>query len=269
MWGSPLIHLSKHQYTCVSLRNGGSRGCWVRTNLPCTSHHWIKPPSTMLSWQFITTALRSRYGHSTCITPCVYYFLSSSFFFLLLLPLLLLLLFLAYSQRSQIGCLPYFYTWCGFSANLECTSEMHVNCTRRNAARWKYGMQKLRKNRPLSTIAQIVGLYLRNYGTYRQSEKKLLTRIWANAQRDGRPAEHRWRPLFNAAKFGWRPLLDCRAVTLPRRNIRWNMMGCPKPANRCQPLVDLSSPYCKNIWRRYCCLTSFFRLSIRALVAKI
>jgi len=28
------------------------------------------------------------------------------------------------------------------------------------------------------------------------------TRMWVNAQRDGRPAEHRWRPLFNAAKFG-------------------------------------------------------------------
>jgi len=26
--------------------------------------------------------------------------------------------------------------------------------------------------------------------------------IWANAQRDGRPAEHRWRPLFNATKYG-------------------------------------------------------------------
>jgi len=26
--------------------------------------------------------------------------------------------------------------------------------------------------------------------------------MWANAQRDGRPAEDRWRPLFNAAKFG-------------------------------------------------------------------
>jgi len=26
--------------------------------------------------------------------------------------------------------------------------------------------------------------------------------MWANAQRDGRLAEHRWRPLFNAAKFG-------------------------------------------------------------------
>jgi len=27
------------------------------------------------------------------------------------------------------------------------------------------------------------------------------TRMWANAQRDG-PAEHSWRSLFNAAKFG-------------------------------------------------------------------
>jgi len=26
--------------------------------------------------------------------------------------------------------------------------------------------------------------------------------MWANAERDGRPAEYRWRPLFNAAKFG-------------------------------------------------------------------
>jgi len=35
-----------------------------------------------------------------------------------------------------------------------------------------------------------------------------VTRMWANAQPDGRPAEHRWRPLFNAAKSGGRPLLD-------------------------------------------------------------
>jgi len=28
------------------------------------------------------------------------------------------------------------------------------------------------------------------------------TRMWANAQRDGRPAEHRWRPMFKDAKFG-------------------------------------------------------------------
>ena len=25
--------------------------------------------------------------------------------------------------------------------------------------------------------------------------------MWANAQRDGRPAKYRWRPLFNAHKF--------------------------------------------------------------------
>jgi len=40
------------------------------------------------------------------------------------------------------------------------------------------------------------------------------TRMWANTQRDIRPAEYRWRPLFNAAKYGWHQLLECRAVTL-------------------------------------------------------
>ena len=32
--------------------------------------------------------------------------------------------------------------------------------------------------------------------------KQLITRMWANAQPDGRPAEHTWSPLFNAAKSG-------------------------------------------------------------------
>jgi len=27
-------------------------------------------------------------------------------------------------------------------------------------------------------------------------------RMWYSAQRDGRPVEHSWRPLFNTAKFG-------------------------------------------------------------------
>jgi len=56
----------------------------------------------------------------------------------------------------------------------------------------------------------------------------------ANAQRDGRPAEYRRHPLFNAAKFGWRPLLECRAVTLPRRKTRWNLKGTPNsPTDLC------------------------------------
>jgi len=33
-------------------------------------------------------------------------------------------------------------------------------------------------------------------------EKYERLEMWANAQRDGRPAEYRWRPMFNAAKFG-------------------------------------------------------------------
>jgi len=82
--------------------------------------------------------------------------------------------------------------------------------------------------------------------------------LWANAWRDGRPAEHRWRPLFNAAKFGWRSLLFCCAVTLPRRKGRWHLEGCPKLVNRSQPLVGRSSPYCGDLWRTYRCLTSLF-----------
>ena len=35
----------------------------------------------------------------------------------------------------------------------------------------------------------------------RRRKKKELE-MWANAQRDGRPAEYKWRPLFYAAKFG-------------------------------------------------------------------
>ena len=54
------------------------------------------------------------------------------------------------------------------------------------------------------------------------------------------------------------PLLECSAVTLPRRETRSNLQGCPKLANRSQPLVGQSSPYYQNMWRRYCCLTSFF-----------
>ena len=73
------------------------------------------------------------------------WFLLSSFF---------LLVFLAQSQRSQSGCLPYFYTWCGFSANLGCRSEMY--CTRLAG---NTGCKNDAKNRHLGTIAQ---LYLRN-----------------------------------------------------------------------------------------------------------
>ena len=53
-------------------------------------------------------------------------------------------------------------------------------------------------------------------------------------------------------------LSTCRAVMLPRRETSWNLMGCPKLTKWSQPLVGRSSPYCGDIWRTYCCLTSFF-----------
>ena len=57
----------------------------------------------------VMAALRSRCGHYIFVL-----FLFSFFF----------LFFPHLSQRSQIGCLLCFYTWCGPSANLECRSEM-------------------------------------------------------------------------------------------------------------------------------------------------
>ena len=91
-----------------------------------------------------------------------------------------------------------------------------------------------------------------------EQRQHLWTRMWSNAQCDGRPAEYRWCPLFNIAKFGWRPLLEYRAVTTLRRETRWNLQECPKLPDRSQPLVGRSSPYCKDMWGWYCCLTGFF-----------
>jgi len=112
-----------------------------------------------------------------------------------------------------------------FSAShLQHISDLHSKFALRPHHVWKYGRH------PVSD----------RWDCARKNNK---TRMWANAQRDGRPAEYRWRPLFNAAKFGWHPLLECRAVTLPKRETCWNLQGCPKLANRSQPLVGRSSLY--------------------------
>jgi len=47
---------------------------------------------------------------------------------------------------------------------------------------------------------------VKQLGYYKATSTKIKsklyrTRMWANAQPDGRPAEHRWRPLFKAGKF--------------------------------------------------------------------
>jgi len=42
--------------------------------------------------------------------------------------------------------------------------------------------------------------------------------MWANAQRDGRPAEYRRRHVFNAAKFDSQPLLPCSNAAKTHKN---------------------------------------------------
>ena len=95
------------------------------------------------------------------------------------------------------------------------------------------------------------------------------TRMWANAQRDGRPAKYRWRPLFNTAVWltattrvpcsntdkKSKPL---KLAGVPQTNERFSADSRPKFTKGSQPIVGRSSPYCKDMWRRYCCLTSFF-----------
>jgi len=74
------------------------------------------------------------------------YFLSCAFFLLLSV----FFFSLAYSQPSQIGCLPYFHTWCGLSANLGCRSE---TCCKRLAE--NRGRKKSPQVRHLGTIEQL------------------------------------------------------------------------------------------------------------------
>jgi len=57
---------------------------------------------------------------------------------------------------------------------------------------------KKRTNRQIDSV----GKKLNKMKIHNTHNKRCTTRMWANAQRDGRPAEYRWRPLFNAAKFG-------------------------------------------------------------------
>ena len=46
------------------------------------------------------------------------------------------------------------------------------------------------------------------------------------------------------------------------------LAGVPKLPNRSQPPVGRSSPYCGDMWRRYCCLTSFFSIVDTCLSCK-
>jgi len=64
----------------------------------------------------------------------------------------------------------------------------------------------------------------------------------ANAQRDGRSAEHRWRPLFNAAKFGWRSLPCSNAAKT------WNPLKLAGVPQTPEPISAASGPKFTILW---------------------
>jgi len=121
-----------HTHTHINIPNS----LWIGLS------HWAQ--FTVLRFIFMA-ALRSRCGH---------YIFILSFLLLFFFPRLI-------SAVAEIGCLPYFHTWCGLSANLECRSE---TCCKRIA---EIGLQDA-KNRHLGTIAQLcraISLQLRHVST--------------------------------------------------------------------------------------------------------
>ena len=84
---------------------------------------------------------------------CGFFFLSSFF----------LSFFLAYSQPSQIGCLPYFQKWCGLSANFGCRSE--TCCTRLAENTGSKNDQKIHHLRTIAQLCRAICSQLRHIST--------------------------------------------------------------------------------------------------------
>jgi len=45
--------------------------------------------------------------------------------------------------------------------------------------------------------------------------------------------------------------------------------GVPQTTEPISAISGPKFPYCEDMWGRYCCLKSFFQMSVRALIAKI
>jgi len=136
----------------VFVWNKMGRQSWMLTTFSVVLDSWHRMRrASWCSWDSgCRTHIRRRYLHNlhhslwspygigqAIIFSCCGFYQSSSFF-------------LALSQRPHIGCLPYFHTSCGLSANLECVSEICGTWLAENA-----GPKKVAKNRHLGTIAQL------------------------------------------------------------------------------------------------------------------
>ena len=98
-------------------------------------------------------ALWNRAGHYIFVL----WFLLSSFF-------------LAYSRPSEIGCLPYFHSWCGLSANLgfrseACCTQLAEKCRRKISP-------KIRHLSIIAQLCQAISSQLRHVSTIGKNIKQ-------------------------------------------------------------------------------------------------
>ena len=93
------------------------------------------------------------------------------------------------------------------------------------------------------------------------------TRMWANAQCDGRPAYYRWRPLLNAAVW----LTPTTSVPCSNAAKTWNPLKFARVPQTHQQISAVSRPKFTVLWghvEEVSMFNRFFRLSIHASVAK-
>ena len=124
------------------------------------------------------------------------------YIFILWFLLLRFFFFVTQSQRSEIGCLPYFHTWRGLSVNLECRSETCCAWLAENTARKKSPI-----SRNLGTIPQLcraISSQLRHVSTV---GKNLLSSNISSTSSALLAAEICWRVWGTSANFnGFRVL---------------------------------------------------------------
>jgi len=93
--------------------------------------------------------------------------------------------------------------------------------------------------------------------------------MWANAQRDGRPAEYRWRPLFNATVW-LTPTTRVPCSNAAKTQNPLKFAGVPPTRQQISavsgPKFTILSGHVEEV---LLFKQDFFRLSMHALVAKI
>ena len=97
-----------------------------------------------------------------------------------------------------------------------------------------------------------------SYCPHTASTNLTKTRMWANAQGDGRPAEHRWRPLVQCRKVWLTPTTGVPCSNAAKMRNQLIFAGLSQTGQPISAASRPSSPYCGHMWRTYCCLTSFF-----------